>query len=80
MSDSIETVKVKPWSDDQGDYVLINKDDFNPELHELLDAPAGGSTKAELQAALTAKNVDFPSNATKAELQALLDKANAPAQ
>ncbi len=25
MSDSIETVKVKPWSDDQGDYVLINK-------------------------------------------------------
>ncbi|MBW9334582.1 hypothetical protein FEE59_13790 [Herbaspirillum sp. RU 5E] len=80
MSDSVETVKVKPWSQDQGDFVLINKDDFNPEVHELLDAPAGGSTKADLQAQLTAKGVDFPSNATKADLQALLDKANAPAQ
>ncbi|MFX5668425.1 HeH/LEM domain-containing protein [Acinetobacter baumannii] len=33
-----------------------------------------------MQAQLTAKGIDFPSNANKADLQALLDKANAPAQ
>lgn len=80
MSDSIETVKVKPWSDDQGEFVLINKSDFNPEVHELLEDASSGTKKADLQAQLTAKGVDFPSNATKADLQALLDKANAPAQ
>lgn len=80
MSDAIETVKVKPWSDDQGDYVLINKDDFNPEVHELLEDAGSGTKKADLQAQLTAKGIDFPSNATKADLQALIDKANAPAQ
>jgi len=27
------TIKVVPWSDDQGDYVLINEEDFDPEVH-----------------------------------------------
>jgi hypothetical protein len=31
------TIKVKPWSDDHGDFVLINEDEFNPDFHELLD-------------------------------------------
>lgn len=39
------------------------------------DVPANSSaTKADLQAALDDKGVDYPSSATKAELQALLDE------
>lgn len=34
---NIETIKVKPWGDGQGDFVVINKDDFDPDLHEALD-------------------------------------------
>lgn len=33
----METIKVKPWSEDQGEYVVINADDFDPEQHEKLD-------------------------------------------
>jgi len=29
------TIQVKPWSDDQGDYVLINEEDFDADKHEL---------------------------------------------
>ncbi len=35
----METLKVKPWASGQGDHVLINKSDFDPKLHSLLDAP-----------------------------------------
>ena len=27
-------MKVKPWGEDQGDFVLIDEDDFNPDVHE----------------------------------------------
>lgn len=30
----METMKVKPWGKDQGDFVIINKCDFDPEKHE----------------------------------------------
>lgn len=33
----METIKVKPWGDDQGEYVVINVEDFDPEQHEKLD-------------------------------------------
>ena len=33
----METMKVKPWGKGQGDYVLINADDFDPTKHEKLD-------------------------------------------
>ena len=33
----VPTVKVKPWSEGQGDHVVINEADFDPERHELLD-------------------------------------------
>lgn len=36
----MNTIKVKPWGKDQGDFVLINEEDFNAEVHELFDAPA----------------------------------------
>ena len=30
----MSVMKVKPWGKDQGDFVLIDEDDFNPEMHE----------------------------------------------
>jgi len=32
----MSTIQVKTWGKDQGDYVLINEEDFDPEFHELL--------------------------------------------
>lgn len=36
----MQTMKVKPWSEEQGDFVLINADDFDPSKHERLDGEA----------------------------------------
>jgi len=74
----METIKVKPWGKDQGDFVVINKEDFDPEVHELLDGEPDGAKKAtvaELRAALEAKGIEVPDGAKKADLQALLDAA-----
>lgn len=76
----MKTIKIKPSHESQGDHVLINEADFNPDLHELLDgAPASDEPKsmtaAELKEALTAKGIEFRGNASKADLQALLDGA-----
>ena len=35
--DTCETMKVKPWGKDQGDYVLINVVDFDPAFHTAFD-------------------------------------------
>lgn len=81
----IKTMRVKPWGVEQGDFVVINEADFNPELHTPLDAantPTGKTadangdgkvTAAELKAALDAKGISYRGNASKADLQALLD-------
>lgn len=34
----MKTIKIKPSHESQGAFVLINEEDFNPELHELLEA------------------------------------------
>lgn len=31
------TIKVKPWGEGQGDYVLIDADSFDPLFHVLLE-------------------------------------------
>lgn len=60
---------------------LINKSDFDPAVHELLDGAEKGSgeqkslTAAEIKAALDAKGITYKGNASKADLQALLDGA-----
>lgn len=42
----IETMKVKPWGKDQGEYVLINAADFDPKVHTAFDeAPAKAAPK-----------------------------------
>jgi hypothetical protein len=33
------TLRVKPWGDGQGDHVLIEESDFDPERHQLYEAP-----------------------------------------
>lgn len=75
----METINVKPWGKDQGGFVVINKADFDPKVHELLDSeePEGAkkASVAELREALTAKGIAIPEGAKKADLQALLDAA-----
>lgn len=84
----MKTIQVKPWGQDQGDYVIINEEDFDPKVHQLLDAaPAGGKGGAkpsdgmkveEIKAALAAKDIEIPEGVTlKADLAALLDAAPA---
>lgn len=36
----METMKVKPWGKGQGDYVLINAEDFDKDKHELYEVNA----------------------------------------
>lgn len=71
-------IQVQPWGDDQGDFVLIEEADFNPEFHTLFGESAAGDGKAKLTAAeikakLTELGVDFKGNAARDVLQALLD-------
>jgi hypothetical protein len=35
MSDTVETIRVMPVHPSQGAWVVINKSDFNPAMHEL---------------------------------------------
>jgi len=37
--ETIETIKVKPTSAEQGEYFLINANDFDSEKHQLLGPP-----------------------------------------
>lgn len=81
MSDFVETVKIKPSHPSQGEYVLINKSNFDEKQHEEFD-PDGATKKAltvdEIKAALAEKQVAIPDGVTKkADLQALLDAAPA---
>ena len=82
----MKKIKVKPWGEGQGDFVLINEEDFDSEVHELYGekklsakekkaAEAAAKLLEETKAALKAKNVEFDDNATQEELQALLDAA-----
>lgn len=43
--DTCPTIRVKPWGKDQGDFVVINTDDFNPAAHTRFDAPADPAPK-----------------------------------
>lgn len=30
-----DTIKVKPWADDQGEFVEVNKDEFDEKIHSI---------------------------------------------
>jgi len=71
-------IQVQPWGEGQGDFVLIEDYDFNPDFHVLLgDVSSGGDkaklTAADLKAKLTELNIEFKGNASRDSLQALLD-------
>lgn len=38
----LKVIKVVPWGNGQGDFVLVNEDDFDPNVHKVF-----GATKAE---------------------------------
>jgi hypothetical protein len=44
----MDTIKIKPWHESQGDHVVINKGDFDPDKHELLDGEAEVSVDIEV--------------------------------
>jgi hypothetical protein len=73
---TIKTIKIKPSHESQGDHVLINEDDFDPEKHERFDEAHPSEkamTVAEMRDALTAKGVQFDPALRKGELRALLE-------
>lgn len=41
MSEVIETIRVKPWGKDQGEFVEINADDFDAAVHTRFEAESG---------------------------------------
>jgi hypothetical protein len=71
-------IQVQPWGEGQGDFVLIEDYDFNPEFHKLLGEESSGGDKAKLTAAeikakLTELGIEFKGNASRDVLQELLD-------
>jgi len=77
-------IQVQPWGEGQGDFVMIEESDFNPDFHVLLGDTSGSDGKAKLTAAeikakLTALNIEFKGNASRESLQALLDEHEAGA-
>lgn len=78
----MNVLKCKPWGEGQGDHVLVNEEDFNPDFHQLFDEAEGDAVKPskglnvdQLKAALTAKGIAVPEGAKKADLAKLLDEA-----
>lgn len=77
----MNVLKCKPWGEGQGEYVLVNEEDFNSDFHKLLDEaddgdkPSKGLSVDQLKEALQAKGIEVPQGAKKAELAKLLDEA-----
>lgn len=70
-------IKVKPWGKDQGDHVLINEEDFNPDIHEHFDAKPNGKDYSklkvdEIKALLTEKGIPFDAADKKDDLIKLI--------
>lgn len=82
----MQTIQVKPWSDDQGDFVVINADEFDPAVHVAFDPSAADAdadegpaalSKAEIITDLEVLGVDYDPRARKSDLLALRDEARA---
>ena len=63
----MKTLKIKPSHESQGDFVVINEEDFNPEVHELLES-RDSAELAALKTEATALGVGYASNVTAKEL------------
>ncbi|RKG37886.1 HeH/LEM domain-containing protein [Acinetobacter sp. WCHAc060007] len=62
----MKTIKIKPSSPDQGDFVVINESDFDPKVHELVE----GETPHQTIAVTLTTSIS-------PELQATIDRAQA---
>lgn len=66
-----QTVKVMPWGDGHGDYVIINAEDFDPSKHKLLDDFLKEQEQAEAEkAAAIAKAEALAKEQAEAEAKA----------
>lgn len=75
------TIRIKPSHPSQGDFVLINEPDFDPAVHERLDAveeaaPDLDAMRAEAEAAGVAVDARWGAK----RLQAEIAKAGAAAE
>lgn len=55
------TMLVKPWGEGQGDHVLIEEEDFDPEFHTRLDAesaPKRGRKPKQVETEVPADSAD----------------------
>jgi hypothetical protein len=43
----METMKVKPWGEGQGEFVVINAEDFDPKVHTPFEAKPKKPAKAK---------------------------------
>jgi hypothetical protein len=78
MSNEVATLRIKATDPEQGEFVIINEADFDPEQHERFDAvPEKALGIAGLRAELTARGIEFDVDAKKADLKALLESADA---
>ncbi|MGA0608836.1 hypothetical protein [Caldimonas sp. KR1-144] len=83
----MKQMKVMPWGKDQGDYVVINAEDFDPKVHKAYgeqaasteggEKPLDEMSAAELKELATAKGLEFPGNVSKAKLLDMLNTAAA---
>ena len=46
----VPTIRVKPWGEDQGEFVVINADDFDPEVHTMHEGEAPPKTARKAKA------------------------------
>jgi len=72
MSQTCETVKIIT---EAGMTVIMNKSDYNPEIHTLAseaEEKPGKATKADIMDELDALGIEYDKSAKKAELEAIL--------
>jgi len=71
MEETCETVRIV---NEAGMTIVMNKSDYNPEIHTLESEveKTGKATKADIMAELDALGVEYDKGAKKAELEALL--------
>lgn len=68
----METMKVKPWGEGQGDHVLINAADFDAARHEPFDDEVAAASRDDLTAAEVLAMADGNFMAFKAAAKKLL--------
>ena len=84
--DTLPTKKIMPSDPEQGEFIVINAEDFDPAIHtEYVEPEAEAEpadltaqlTKAEIIADLEGMSVAFDPRAAKADLLALRNEARA---